>query len=165
MFRRRLWEEPSRHRRFGRIRRFTSGMLGSRSSHQTSIRGNLSSWNSSSGSSSRSGRSTGSGPIPFRSTGREDSLELQLVNTSQNLRILTCTASVISVTAPLNSGKGFLELVSRFHRARVLRWVQEGGADPMTVTPRHTRIRRLTTCVFREEAHAPDACCVVLSGV
>ena len=67
---------------------------------------------------------------PFRSTDGDDLLEVQIDTTSNIFRILSCTASVTSITGPTENGTGLLDFVATFDNAALLRWVQEGGTDP-----------------------------------
>ena len=139
------------------------------SSHQILERsGTHRSGNSSSGDSSGSGSSSSSGLVPLRRTDRDDLLEVQIDTATENLRILSCTASATNVTGPVESGKGWLDLVAESDKAPLLRWVQDGGTDPKRVTLKHPNIpsmKHRATCIMRDDDQVHAARCLVLSNV
>ena len=143
--------------------------VGSSSSHQILERSGMHrSGNSSNGDSSGSGSSSSSGLVPLRRTDRDDPLELQIDTASQNLRILSCTASVTGMIGTVEHGIGFLNVVAASDKAPLLRWVEEGGTDPKRVTLQHKSIQSVTyraTCIIRDDDQVPAARCLVLSNV
>ena len=119
-------------------------------------------------SGSRSSISSGS--IPISATGREDRLEVQFDISSENLRIITCTASVTNIIGSTGNRTGLLDIVAESEKAPLLRWVKEGGSDPMRLTLQHTRTASLThraTCMIRSgsDADAPAVRCLLLSNL
>ena len=142
-----------------------STSVGSSSSHHRFERSGPNRSPSSSGSIA-SGSSTDF--VSLGSSGRDDLLELQIDTTSPNLLILTSTPSLTRVTGPLDGGTGLLNLVARRDKAPLLRWVQEGGSRPLTVTLQHTRTGRIAhsaMCAMRDGAPTFASRCLVLSDV